>query len=230
VFEFGTKPVDFDQLKAHPDPRTGSANTPMILIGRYDSPYVRRVGVSLHVLAISLELLPLSPFSQAPQLRQFSSIGRMPALILANGEVLIDSAAILDYLDDIVGSSRALLPVAGEPRRRCLRILASATAACDKAIAISYERRRPSEMIIFDWIARCRTQLDAALAELDSFKRLSWPIHDRVMQNDITTACMLGYVRRVEPDALPDGRYPYLEELAALCEEHSAFRACPEAA
>ena len=56
----------------------------MILIGRYDSPYVRRVGVSLHALAISFELLPLSPFSQAPQLRQFSPIGRMPALCLAD--------------------------------------------------------------------------------------------------------------------------------------------------
>ena len=91
---------------------------PMILIGRYDSPYVRRVGVSLHALAISFELLPLSPFSQAPQLRQFSPIGRMPALILASSEVLIESAAILDYLDDIVGPSRALLPVAGEPSLR----------------------------------------------------------------------------------------------------------------
>jgi glutathione S-transferase len=104
-----------------------------------------------------------------------------PALIVANGEVLIESAAILDYLDEIVGPSRALLPVAGEPRRRCLRILASATAACDKAIAISYERRRSSERIFVDWIARCWTLLDAALAELDSFKRLSWPIHDRSM-------------------------------------------------
>ena len=73
-------------------------------------------------------------------------------------------------------------------------------------------------------------QLDAALAELDSFKRVSWPIHDRLMQTDITTACMLGYVRRVEPGALPDGRYPYLEELAARCEEDSAFKACPQAA
>jgi hypothetical protein len=83
----------------------------MILIGRYDSPYVRRVGVSLHALAIPFELLPLSPFSQASQLRQFSPIGRMPALILMSDEVLIESAAILDYLDDIVGPSRALLPV-----------------------------------------------------------------------------------------------------------------------
>src|SRR6201987_4336543 len=179
----------------------------MILVGRYDSPYVRRVGISLHLLAMSFELLPLSPFSQATQLRQLSPIGRMPVLILANGEVLIESAAILDYLDEVVGPSRALLPASGELRRRCLRILASATAACDKAIAINYERRRPGDRILVDWIVRCRMQLDAALSELESFKRLSWPIHDRLMQPDITTACMLGYVRRVEPDALPEGRY-----------------------
>jgi glutathione S-transferase len=139
------------------------------------------------LLAMSFELVSLSPFSQGTQLRQLSPIGRMPVLILANGEVLIESAAILDYLDEVVGPSRALLPVSGEPRRR-LRILASATAACDKAIAINYERRRPRDKILVDWIVRCRMQLDAALAELESFKRLSWPIHERLMQTDITTA------------------------------------------
>jgi glutathione S-transferase len=200
----------------------------MILVGRYDSPYVRRVGISLHLLAMSFELLPLSPFSQATQLRQLSPIGRMPVLILANGEVLIESAAILDYLDEIVGPSRALLPASGEPRRRCLRILASATAACDKAIAINYERRRPRDRILVDWIYRCRTQLDAALAELEGFSRLLSPIQDRLMQTEITIACMLGYVRRVEPDALSDRRYPHLEELAAQCEEDPAFKACPQ--
>jgi glutathione S-transferase len=200
----------------------------VILVGRYDSPYVRRVGISLHLLAMSFELLPLSPFSQATQLRQLNPIGRMPVLILATGEVLIESAAILDYLDEIVGPRRALLPASGELRRRCLRILASATAACDKAIAINYERRRPGDRILVDWIVRCRMQLDAALAELESFKRLSSPTHDRLMQTNITTACMVGYVRRVEPDALPEGRYPYLEELAARCEAASAFKACPQ--
>jgi glutathione S-transferase len=112
----------------------------MILIGRYDSPYVRRVGVSLHALAIPFELLPLSPFSQASQLRQFSPIGRMPALILMSGEVLIESAAILDYLDDIVGPSRGRLPVAGEPRRRCLRILASARGILSYSLGNRHHR------------------------------------------------------------------------------------------
>jgi glutathione S-transferase len=78
--------------------------------------------------------------SQASQLRQFSPIGRMPALILMSSEVLIESAAILDYLDDIVGPSRGLLPVAGEPRRRCLRILASARGILSYSLGNRHHR------------------------------------------------------------------------------------------
>jgi len=115
----------------------------MKLVGRYDSPYVRRAGVSLHALGLPFEHVPLSPFSQAAEFRQIAPVGRMPALVLDDGETLIESAAILDYLDEAVGAERAFVPRGGADRRKCLRILASATAVCDKAIAINYERRRP---------------------------------------------------------------------------------------
>ena len=159
----------------------------MKLVGRYDSPYVRRVGVSLHVLGMSFEYLPLSPFSQAGEFRKFSAIGRMPVLVLANGEILIESATILDYLDEIAGPGCALIPATGEERRKSPRILASATAACDKAIAINYERRRPREMIFVDWIARCRAQLDAALSELEA------------LNLQLTDLCRLNRPRSLRP-------------------------------
>jgi glutathione S-transferase len=200
----------------------------MKLIGRYDSPYVRRVGVSLHLLGIPFDLQPLSPFSQANELRRVAPIGRMPALVLDDGEVLIESAAILDCLDEMSGSARALLPGHGHARRRHLRILASSTAACDKAIAINYERRRPSDKIFDQWLKRCRDQLDAALMELEQYRALDWSSYDRPMQIDVTAACMLGYVKRVEPDALPAGRYPKLDALSQECERLDAFKACPE--
>ena len=200
----------------------------MKLIGRYDSPYVRRVGVSLHLLAIPFELQPLSPFSQAGEFRRIAAIGRMPALVLDDGEVLIESAAILDCLDEMSGSDRALLPDRGHERRKHLRILAASTAACDKAVAINYERRRPSDKIFDEWLRRCRDQLDAALAELEQYRAFDWPSHDRPMQIEVTTACMVGYVKRVEPDALPAGRYPKLDALSHACEMLAAFKACPE--
>src|SRR4029077_16260764 len=199
----------------------------MKLIGRYDSPYVRRVGVTLHVLEQSFEHLPLSPFSQALEFRKHAAIGRMPVLILANGEILIESAAILDHLDEIAGPSGALIPIRGQERRKSLKILACATAACDKAIAINYERRRPAERVFYDWIERCRAQLDAALAELESF-RLELPDHRKLQQTEITAACAYAYVKRVEPDAVGARRYYWLERLSAGCEMRQPFLACPQ--
>ena len=199
----------------------------MKLIGRYDSPYVRRVGVSLHLLGLSFEHLPLSPFSQAVELRRFTSVGRMPALVLDDGDVLIDSAAILDHLDESVGPARALIPRAGADRRKSLRMLASATAACDKAIAINYERRRPNELIYAEWIARCREQLDAALRELEDFGLVL--SNDRSLrQAEITAACAYAYIKRVEPDAVANGVYRSLDRLTAACEALGPFRACPQ--
>ena len=55
----------------------------------------------------------------------------------------------------------------------------------------------------------------------------NWPKLDRLMQPEITTASMLAYVRRVEPDAVAIGRYPQLESLSADCESTAEFRACP---
>jgi glutathione S-transferase len=199
----------------------------MKLIGRYDSPYVRRVGVTLHVLALPFEHLPLSPFSQAIELRRFAPVGRMPALVLDDGETLIESAAILDYLDETAGQQRALIPSMGSGRRRSLRILASATAACDKAIAINYERRRPAHLIHADWIDRCRAQLDAALGELEAFA-LQLVSRQPFMQTEITAACAYAYIRRVEPDALSGARYSWLDRLSEACEARPEFKACPQ--
>ena len=199
----------------------------MKLIGRYDSPFVRRVGVSLHVLGLPFEHVPLSPFSQAAEFRRFAPVGRMPTLVLDDGDVLIDSAAILDCLDELAGAERVLLPQRGLARRQCLRILASATAACDKAIAINYERRRPAALIWSHWIARCHEQLDAALRELEDFQ-LALDDRSSLTQREITVGCALAYIRRVEPEALELERYPCLDRLHEACERRAAFAACPQ--
>jgi glutathione S-transferase len=199
----------------------------MKLVGRYDSPYVRRIGVTLHILHLPFEHLSLSPFSQASEFRRHAAIGRMPVLVLENGEALIESAAILDYLDELAGPTRALLPAAGPERRNCLQILARATAACDKAIAINYERRRPAELVFDEWIERCRSQLSAALTELESF-RLELTDFREPQQIEITSACTYAYVSRVAPDVVPAGRYPWLERLSSFCEARQQFLACPQ--
>jgi glutathione S-transferase len=201
----------------------------MILVGQYDSPYVRRVAVSLRVLGFDYEHDTRSVFGDFDSMRQTNPLARIPSLVFDDGEVLIDSAAILDWLDETVGPARALLPRAGPERRRALRLIALATGVMDKAVSSIYERAiRPAPRRWPEWVTRCRTQAAGALAAL---AREPWPADARLSQPEITTACMLRYVQMVDPELLPQGRYPTLEALSARCEARPEFQAtfAPEA-
>ena len=150
-------------------------------------------------------------------------VGRIPSLILDDGEVLIDSAAILDHLDQTVGPERALIPAAGAERRRALRLIALAAGGIEKAGAANYERlMRPEPMRWHDWIARCHTQASGALAALAAEP---WPAGARLDQVQIITACLVRYVRMTDPGLMPHGKHPSLDALSERCEAMAAFQA-----
>ena len=194
----------------------------MILVGQYDSPFVRRVAVSLRVLGFDYRHDTRSVFADFDAMREVNPLGRIPSLILDDGEVLIESSAILDWLDETVGPSRALLPQGGAPRRRALRLMALATGTIDKVGAAAYERLiRPADLRWPDWIQRCRTQGEGGLAAL---ARESWPADAPLDQAQITTACMLRYVAMADPELIPRGRYPTLDALGRRCEALEPFR------
>ena len=194
----------------------------MILVGQYDSPFVRRVAVSLRVLGFDYRHDTRSVFADFDAMREVNPLGRIPSLILDDGEVLIESSAILDWLDETVGPSRTLLPQGGAPRRRALRLMALATGTIDKVGAAAYERLiRPADLRWPDWIQRCRTQGEGGLAAL---ARESWPADAPFGQAQITTACMLRYVAMADPELIPRGRYPTLEAFAERCEALEPFR------
>ena len=195
----------------------------MILVGQYDSPYTRRVAVTLGVLGFAFEQDQRSVFGDFESMRTVNPLGRVPSLVLADGTVLIDSAAILDWLDQTVGPSRALLPPAGAARREALQRIALATGTIDKVMAAAYERLiRPAPYRWPDWIVRCRTQAEGGLAALAA---LSWPDDARLDQAAITTVCMMRYIRLADPDLLPPGRHPPLDALSDRCEALPPFRA-----
>ena len=155
------------------------------------------------MLGIPFERQLLSVFSNAEEMRAFNPLVRVPALVLDDGECLIDSAAILDHLDETVGPERALMPAGGKARRDALQKIALATGVSDKAIAITYERRKPAAKIDETWIARCRGQQEAALAELERRFAAAKPDGARLMQPEITVATMLGYLRLRQPETPP---------------------------
>ena len=195
----------------------------MILVGQYDSPYVRRVAVSLRVLGLPYERDTRSVFGDFDSMRRTNPLGRIPSLVLDGGEVLIDSAAILDHIDETVGPGRALIPPSGPARRAVLRRVALACGVIDKAGGgVVYERLvRPSRYRWAEWIERCRTQAETALAALDAE---DWPA-GAMGQAEITTGCMLYYLKVNAPDILRSGTYPVLDALLARCEATAPFQA-----
>lgn len=195
----------------------------MILVGQYDSPFVRRVAVSLRVLGFAYEHDTRSVFGDFDSMRKTNPLGRIPSLVLDTGEVLIDSGAILDWLDQQVGPARALVPPAGAQRQRALRLIALATGVVDKFGAAAYERIiRPAAYRWPEWIARCRTQGQGALAALAAEE---WPDGAPLDQAAISTACAIRYVRLVDGEEMPRGRYPSLDALSRRCEARPEFKA-----
>jgi glutathione S-transferase len=193
----------------------------MILVGQYDSPYVRRTAISLRVLGFDYQHDTRSVFGDFDAMRKVNPLGRIPSLVLDDGEVLIDSAAILDWLDETVGTARALIPRTGIERRRALQRIALATGIIDKIGAANYERMiRPSAYRWPEWIERCVVQGSGAIEALAA---QSWD--GPLDQAQITAACAVRYVRMTDPALMPGGRYPALDALSERCEARAEFKA-----
>lgn len=172
----------------------------MILIGMFDSPFVRRVAVSMKVLGMGFEHRNWSVGKDFESIRQYNPLGQVPTLVLDDGEVLVESAAILDHLDDLAGHDRALLPAAGARRRLGLQLMALAMGAAEKGRSLIYERAfRPEDKRHEPWLERCRTQLHGTLIELEhrcqQASPQDWFLGSRLMQPDITLACAFTFLK-----------------------------------
>ena len=199
----------------------------MMLIGMFDSPFVRRVAVSLKLLAIAFEHANWSIGKDHARIREYSPLGRVPTLVLDDGMALTDSSAILDYLDSTVGATRALVPPSGTPRRDAMQLIALALGAAEKAREqINEQIFRPVEKRYEPYLERCRSQMHGALGELERWRAShpgSWLIGERLTQADITLTCCWTFL--VESMSLETNRYGNLASLAARCEELPQFAA-----
>lgn len=197
----------------------------MILVGQYDSPFVRRVAVTLHHYGIPFVRNTISVFGDAAAMAQINPLTRIPSLVLDGGEVLIDSAAIIDHLDEVAGA-RALTPRAGPERRRVLQLVAAATGCIDKAGAVVYERHfHVPAHVNEEWAARCFGQLSGGLLHLEKQLEREWLALDRFTQADLTAAAMLGYLRLRVPAVDLERDYPRLTRLSDRCETMPIFAA-----
>ena len=198
----------------------------MILIGQYDSPFVRRVGIALTLYQLPFTHQPWSVFGDQEKLRAYNPLVRVPTLVLDDGDCLIESHYILDYLDALVGPERALFPAHGAARRKALKVAALATGLGDKAVSLFYEQRLHSQVSEL-WVRRCQAQIRqvAGALEQDCRQRADsyWfgPVPGHA---DIAVAAVWRFVGEAHPGLVPDPDFPALAAHAARLEATPVFQ------
>jgi glutathione S-transferase len=201
----------------------------MKLVGRNLSPYTRRCAIVMQLLNVPHERVILSTWGDdQQQLFRYNPLGRVPVLVLDDGETLIESSVILDYLLERYDADNRLLPRAGKPRRECLGAIALATGVMDKGVAAIYEiRRRPAEKVHQPWRDHLVAQARGGLRVLEAMPQKPWLHGSEMDLADITVGVMVGFLRAFSPDIAPEGMYPRLAGLATRAEATPAFAACP---
>jgi glutathione S-transferase len=202
----------------------------MQLIGMLDSPYVRRVAVSLQLLEVPFEHRAISVFSTYEQFRQINPVVKAPSLICDDGSVLMDSTLILDYAECLAGPGKSLMPVALDERRRALRLIGLALAACEKSVQIVYERDlRPAEKQYQPWLSRVTEQLLQAYAALET-ELTRQPLaleRGRIDQAGISIAVAWYFTQAMLPEIVRASAFPALQQFSSVAETLPAFAAAP---
>ncbi len=196
----------------------------MILIGQYDSPFVRRVGIALRLYDLPFEHRPWSAFGDADQLGAINPLCRVPTLMVDDGLVLTDSHMILDYLDSLV--AEPMTPRDQPARARALQVAALACGLAEKAVSLFYERRL-HEVTSPVWVARCEGQIKAVLAALEADRSARagpfW-FGSAIGHADIAVSCALRFLREAHPWLYDPSSLPSLARHAAMIEAMPVFQ------
>jgi len=201
----------------------------MQLIGMLDSPYVRRVAISLQLLGLRFEHRSVSVFREFARFQQINPIVKAPTLVCDGGEVLMDSTLILEYAEALA-RPRSLLPSSPAEFLRTLRIVGLALAACEKSVQIVYERMvRPPEKLHEPWLARVTGQLLAAYETLErDVSRQPLDLsRDGITQAGVSSAVAWHFTQQMHPELVPAAAFPALAALSATAEELPEFAAAP---
>ena len=198
----------------------------MILIGQYDSPFVRRVGIAMTLYGMPFEHRPWSTFGEADKIRPYNLLTRVPTLVLDDGDVLIDSTVILDYLDSLVPAGKRMFPAVEPARRRALKVATLGVHTAEKAVSLFYEQVLHKEASDV-WTDRCRTQISGALAALEpdrAARKTGYWFGDTIGHADIAVAAALRFIGDAHPGVVSMADYPALSAHSRRCEAMPVFQ------
>lgn len=198
----------------------------MILIGQFDSSFVRRVGIALRHYGLPFEHRPWSVYSDKDKIRPLNPLMRVPVLVLDDEDVLVDSHLILAHLESLVPPERSLWPGTEPDRHRAFKVAGLATGLADKGVSLFYEQQLHSRVSPI-WVERCRAQIAGALSVLeeDRAERQShyW-FGEGIGHADIAVTCAIRHTIEALPDVVAMQDYPALRAHCERLEALPVFR------
>ncbi len=141
----------------------------MKLIGMLDSPFVRRVAVTLAARDIPFEHESISVFREMERFGAVNPLFKSPSLVADDGTILMESSVILHWIEGISGVP--LLPDDPASRTRAARRVALGLVAAEKAVQIEYERKRPEHERTASWQERIAGQVATAWEAIEDGAR-----------------------------------------------------------
>ncbi|MBE8905469.1 glutathione S-transferase family protein [Enterobacter asburiae] len=196
------------------------------LIGMMDSPYVRRVAISLELYGVKFESQPLSVFSTFEAFSRINPAVKAPTLILDNGIRLMDSSLILNYFESQATPERRLLPVVPDAQAKDLQTLGFILAAAEKAAQNVYEHhQRPVEKQHAAWVERITTQLLAACREWNTLlETRPTTVPDQVA---VTSTVVWTFIQSMIPHVVNAADFREIQVFAESFESQSVFKKYP---
>jgi glutathione S-transferase len=193
----------------------------MRLIGMLDSPYVRRVAISLEFLGVPFEHEAISVFSTYEAFERINPVVKAPSLVCDDGEVLMESSLILQFVEAARTGGDSLWSLGDAARlQHEMRAVSLALAACEKSAQIIYERNlRPPSAQYEPWVERVQGQLLQAYAALEHEVQARQPVFAQPRrQASITAAIAWQFTHSMLASIVLAEKYPGLAALSARME------------
>jgi glutathione S-transferase len=196
----------------------------MKLVGPWISGFTRRTGITMKLLGLPFEHLDLNAYTQKEEVRRYSPMGKVPALVLDDGEVLVDSPGIIDVLYEMVGPEKALIPPSGAQRLKALQLIGIGLNIYPKLTALFDESLRPESYRLQSAIEGFAEQAVIGLKLLEAEARDGWLVNDKLSQADVmAVVCYQGASMFVLPDHVNAKNFPRLAALTERAMKIDAF-------
>ncbi|MHA3116798.1 glutathione S-transferase family protein [Acinetobacter sp. ANC 4635] len=189
----------------------------MKLYGMLDSPFVRRVAISLASQQIDFELIQLSVFSTFNEFSQINPVVKAPTLLLDDGTYLMDSTLILQYLEH-------------QQKLRCFalsaqgyQLLGLILALAEKAVQYVYETQlRAEELQNPTWKKRVLLQAEKACQAIEQ-QIQDYPFNPKD-QVCISLAIVWTFIQKKLTGLIAEVNYPHITQLQQQMEQTEVFQ------